>query len=244
MIITREKDIVESNQFPMNFDYKINRSRKRKKTISLQISDKSELIIAAPYYTPLHEIDRFVREKQNWINKTILKQTEIANQSKAREYIDGEMFYYLGQSYPLEVFFEPFEKAGIVFWKDCFYLNAQENKDLRKHYFVSWYKKKAQEYIHQRVDFLGRMLKFNYENIRITSAQSRWGSCSGDNHLAFSFRLIMAPPEIIDYVIVHELIHIKEKNHSPKFWKRVESVIPEYKKHRRWLKENHHKFLL
>jgi predicted metal-dependent hydrolase len=228
----------------MNINYKINRSRKRKKTISLQISNKSELIISAPYYTPIHEIDRFVQEKQIWINKTILKQKEIALQSKAREYVDGEIFYYLGQSYPLKVFFEPFENAGLVFWKDCFYLNTNGDKDLKKHFFIAWYKKKVQEYLHQRVDYFGRMLKFRYESIRITSAQSRWGSCSGDNHLAFSFRLIMAPPEIIDYVIVHELMHIKEKNHSPKFWKRVESVIPEYKKHRRWLKENHYKFIL
>lgn len=228
----------------MNINYKINRSRKRRKTISLQVSDKSELIISAPYYTPIHEIDRFVQEKQNWINKTVLKQKEIASQNKSREYLDGEMFYYLGQSYPLKVFFEPFEKAGIVFWNDCFYLNTKDNRDLRKHCFVSWYKKKAQEYLHQRVDYFGTMLKFQYESIRITAAQSRWGSCSGDNHLAFSFRLIMAPPEIIDYVIVHELIHIKEKNHSPNFWKRVESVIPEYKKHRHWLKDNHHKFIL
>jgi predicted metal-dependent hydrolase len=228
----------------MNLNYKINRSRKRKRTISLQISDKSELIIAAPYDTPIHEIDRFVQEKQNWIDKTILKQKKITSLNRAHEYTNGEKFYYLGRCYPLEVFFEPFENAGIVFWKDCFYLNAKENKDLRKHYFVSWYKKKAQEYIHQRVDYFGTMLKFEYGNIRITSAQSRWGSCSGDNHLAFSFRLIMAPQEIIDYVIVHELMHVKEKNHSSKFWKRVESVIPEYKKHRRWLKDNHHKFIL
>ena len=82
------------------------------------------------------------------------------------------------------------------------------------------------------------------ENVKITSAEKRWGSCSGDDNLSFSFRLIMAPPDIIDYVIVHELMHIKEKNHSPKFWKLVEAVMPEYKIHRRWLKDNHHKFIL
>jgi predicted metal-dependent hydrolase len=243
MIITH-KILGRKQSISMNFDYKINRSRKREKTISLQINDKSELVISVPYFTPMNDINNFIREKQNWINKTILKQKGINRQNKAREYIDGEIFYYLGKSHPLKVFFEPFENAGIVFWDDCFYLNTKGNKDVRKHYFVSWYKKKAQEYIHQRVDFFGRMLKFQYENIRITSAQSRWGSCSGDNHLAFSFRLIMAPPEIIDYVIVHELMHIKEKNHSPQFWKRVESVIPEYKKLKRWLKDNHYKFVL
>ena len=228
----------------MSITYTVKRSRKRQKTISLQVNVNSGLIVSAPYFTPAEEIDRFVREKQGWISKTLRKHTEDSIKNKAKEYNTGEHFFYLGQSYPLEVFFEPFENAGLVFWNDCFYLNAREDKDLRKHYFVSWYKKKAYDFINQRVDFFSRMLKFQHENIRITSAKSRWGSCSEDNNLAFSFRLIMAPPNIIDYVIVHELSHIKEKNHSPKFWKRVEAVIPEYRKHRRWLKDNHHKFIL
>ena len=228
----------------MDITYTINRSRKRKKTISLQIRDEAQVIISVPYFTNDEEINRFVEEKQTWINKTILKRKEDSLKNIAKEYNSGEQFFYLGQPYPLEVFFEPFENVVVVFWNNSFYLNAQENKDLKKHYFVSWYKKKAHDFIHQRVDFFSRMLKLQPENIRITSAESRWGSCSGDNNLAFSFRLIMAPPVVIDYVIVHELMHIKEKNHSPKFWQRVEAVMPEYRKHKRWLKDNHHKFIL
>lgn len=228
----------------MDITYTVNRSRKRRKTISLQIRNEAEVIISAPYFTGNEEISRFVEEKQSWINKTIQKHKEDSFKNKAKEYNTDEHFLYLGQSYPLEVFFEPFENAGVVFWNNRFYLNAQENKDLKKYYFISWYKKKAREYIHQHVDFFSRMLNLQPENIRITSAESRWGSCSGDNNLAFTFRLIMAPAVVIDYVIVHELTHIKEKNHSPKFWKRVEEVMPEYRKHRRWLKDNHRKFIL
>ena len=109
----------------MNITYTVNRSRKRRKTISLQISDKSELVIAAPYFTPIGEINRFVQEKQNWINKTIQKHKEDSIKNKAKEYITGEMFYYLGESYPLEVFFEPFEnERELVFWDNRFYLNT------------------------------------------------------------------------------------------------------------------------
>jgi len=228
----------------MSIIYTINRSRKRRKTISLQVSSNSGLIVSAPYFTTSDEIDRFVREKQNWISKTIQKHKEESIINKAKEYNTGEYFFYLGQSYPLEVFFEPFETAGVVFWNNCFYLNAQGNKDLRKHYFVSWYKKKAREYIHQHVDFFSRKLKLQPRNLKITSAERRWGSCSADNNLSFSFRLIMAPPDIIDYVIVHELNHIKEKNHSAAFWKLIEPAMPEYKMHKRWLRDNNYKFIL
>ena len=228
----------------MNITYTVNRSAKRRKSISLQIRNEAEVIISAPCFTPAKEINSFVEEKQNWINKNIQKLKEAAVRNKSKEYETGEQFFYLGRSYPLEVFFEPFETDGIVFRNNCFYLNTRGGKDQRKRYFISWYKKKANDFFSQRVDFFSRMLKLESGRISITSAEKRWGSCSADNNLSFSFRLIMAPPDIIDYVIVHELIHIKEKNHSPKYWQRVESAMPEYKKHRRWLKENHHQFIL
>lgn len=223
----------------MDVNYRIHKSKKRKKTISLRIQSESEIIVSAPYFTPAAEISRFIEEKQNWIQKTLRQQKDAALKNKAKEYQSGETFLYLGQTYPLEVFFEPFESEGVVFSNSRFYLNAREDTELRKRCFVSWYKKKAAEYFRQRVDLYSRMLKSQPENIRITSAKSRWGSCSEDDRLAFSFQLIMAPPAIIDYVIVHELAHIREKNHSRDFWRLVESIIPDYHQHRRWLRINH-----
>jgi hypothetical protein len=228
----------------MNINYRVNRSRKRRKTISLQISDKSELIIAAPYFTPIGEIDRFVQEKQNWIHKTIQRNKEEAMKNNTRKYITGEIFYYLGESFPLETFFEKNERKGLVFWGNRFYLNTADAAKTGMSYFVSWYKKKAKQHLRQRVDFFGRELNLKAKSVKITSAEKRWGSCSAEDNLSFSFRLMMAPPDIINYVIVHELMHIKEKNHSATFWKLIEASMPEYKTHRRWLKDNHHKFIL
>lgn len=228
----------------MNISYTVKRSRKRRKTISLQVSNNSELIISAPYFTPVVEIDRFVQEKQNWIQKTIQKQKETFLSSKEKEYVTGEILYYLGEPYPLEVFFAPDEMIGLVFWDNRFYLNSPDVPATKKNYFVRWYKIKAREYLSKRVDFYGRMLNIQAGNVRITSAGSRWGSCSENNNLAFSFRLMMAKPDVIDYVVIHELMHIPEKNHSGKFWQLVARAMPDYKKHRRWLKDNHHIFIL
>ncbi len=227
-----------------NIPYTLKKSRKRRKTISLQIGNQSELVIAAPYFTPLSEINRFVQEKQNWISKAIQKHEEESIKNKAKEYVTGEHFYYLGEPYPLKVFFEPLENAGVVLWDNCLYLNARENIDLRKHYFICWYKKKAHKYISERVDFYCKMLKIQAGKLRITSAERRWGSCSEDNNLAFSFRLIMAKPEVIDYVVVHELMHVIEKSHSAKFWQLVAKTLPAYKLQRRWLRDNNHIFVL
>ena len=231
-------------QYYSNISYTLNRSRKRRKTISLQISDKSELVIAAPHFTPISEINRFVQEKQNWIHQAIQDHKEALIKNKAKEYILGERFYYLGESFPLETFFGQNEKEGLVFWDNRFYLNAPDVEAKKREYFIKWYKRKAREYFAERVNFYSRELNLRAKSVRVTSAEKRWGSCSGKDNLSFSFRLIMAPPAVIDYVIVHELMHIIEKSHSAKFWQLVESAMPQYKLHKRWFKDNNSKFVL
>jgi len=228
----------------MAVPYILKKSRKRKKTISLQINGKAEIVVSAPFFTRLDEINRFVEEKQNWIQKTIQKQNTLWFRRKEKEFVSGEYFYYLGLPYPLEVFFQQNLPEGLVFWSNRFYLNSPNDPAGRKIYFIDWYKTKAGEYLEKQVKILAGRLNLLPKSIKITSARTRWGSCSQESNLAFSFRLIMAPPIVIDYVIIHELMHIKEKNHSSGFWKLLEAAMPEYKLHRRWLKENEHKFIL
>ena len=226
----------------MTVPYILKRSRKRRKTISLQISNKSEVVVSAPYFTPGSEINRFIQEKQTWINRVIQKQKTAQLQIIKKEYVLGEEFYYLGIPYPLEIFFQQNLPVGLVFWRNRFYLNSEESSAKGKYYFTKWYTAKAQEYLGERINYLSHHLQLSPGKIRITSAQQRWGSCSEENNIALSLRLIMAPPAVIDYVIIHELMHIKEKNHSAKFWKLIEFVMPEYKTNRQWLKDNGHKF--
>jgi predicted metal-dependent hydrolase len=228
----------------MTVPYILRRSRKRRKTISLQITRQSGVIVSAPYFTPAKEINSFIEQKYDWIQKSIQKQRENPLASEEKSYESGENFYYLGTPYPLEVFYQHDLPVGLVFWRSRFYLNCQDDPEGRKRYFIEWYKTRAGKYFAGQVEDLSRRLQLLPQGVKITSAQTRWGSCSGENNLAFSFRLIMAPPSVIDYVIVHELMHIKEKNHSPRFWKLIESAMPEYKSHRHWLKENGHKFIL
>jgi hypothetical protein len=154
------------------------------------------------------------------------------------------LFYYLGETFPLEVFFEENARKGLVFWRNRFYLNSPKAEIDGMLSFISWYKKKAGKYLSKRVEFFSRELSLEPRGVKITSASKRWGSCSEDNNLSFSFRLIMAPPAVIDYVVVHELMHIREKSHSSGFWKLIAAVMPEYKIHRNWLKEESLKFIL
>jgi len=228
----------------MAVSYILKRSRKRRKTISLQITEQADVVVQAPYFTPVAEINSFLEQKSSWIQKNLRRTEEQKHQSREKLYESGESFYFLGATYPLEVFFRQDLPAGLVFSNSRFYLNCQDGPPVRKNYFIQWYKNRAAEYLASQVKSIGRRLQLLPANIRITSARTRWGSCSPDNKLAFSFRLIMAPPIVVDYVIIHELMHIKEKNHSARFWNLLEAAMPGYGIHRRWLRENGHKFVL
>lgn len=100
------------------------------------------------------------------------------------------------------------------------------------------YRKAAREYFPKRVSHYARMLGVTYGKISIRDQKTRWGSCSSEGNLSFNRRLILAPPDVLDYVVIHELCHRKEMNHSKEFWALVESLMPEYKERRKWLREN------
>ena len=117
-------------------------------------------------------------------------------------------------------------------------LITTRNKNIKSIKVSRISKEKTLEKITKRVKYYSSLSGFKYKNIKITSAQKRWGSCNYQNNLNFPKRLTLAPDKIIDYVVIHELCHIKEKNHSQNFWKEVAQIMPEYKKHRKWLKEN------
>ena len=112
------------------------------------------------------------------------------------------------------------------------------NKNIKSVKIHSISKEKTLKKITERVKYYSSLSGFKYKNIQITSAQKRWGSCNYQNNLNFSKRLASAPDKIIDYVVIHELCHIKEKNHSKNFWNEVAKIMPEYKENQKWLKEN------
>lgn len=220
------------------FDYHLIKSKKRRRTISLQIKDGGEIVIRAPYRTPKQEIERFIARNRTWITEKISEKAKLAREAE-RRFILGEKFLYLGEWYPLDICESHYAEPPLRLRFGHFILHRariEEARDL----FIDWYKKEAKQEIGGRIHHYAHRLHLFPKGIKITSARSRWGSCSQDNRLAFSWRIIMASFSVIDYVLIHELAHIREKNHSKKFWTIVESVLPDYKKYRAWLREHGH----
>lgn len=219
--------------------YTLVRSRKRRKTLSIQIGSGGSVLVRVPYRTPQREIDGFLAEKQQWLRKKIARELERQGEKRPRMFRPGESFLFLGESFPLRVDEKGGRPEALAFTGREFVLSGDARPGARALFFL-WYRRKAQEYIPERVDHFSRTLGLSTRAVVIGRARCRWGSCSADRRLAFTWRLIMAPPAVIDYVVVHELAHMRIPNHSRDYWAFVESVLPDYGNRRDWLKEKGH----
>jgi len=222
----------------MDFHYHLIRSRKRRRTISLHIKEDGRITVSVPYRTPEAEIVRFMEERRSWICRKLSEKERLKKEAE-KSFLPGEQFLYLGEWYPLAVEENGSRRPPLKLSFGRFILNPDSIGEARDA-FIQWYKKEANEVIVSRVEIYGHRLRLFPKRVRITNARCRWGSCSRDDCLALSWRMIMAPLSIIDYVLLHELAHIKEKNHSKRFWNEVEMILPDYRKRRLWLKENGH----
>lgn len=205
--------------------------RSNRKTLALTINKEGELIVKAPAFMTRQQIMQFVMERQEWIRKKTEQIKKQALENKKIEVADGEEILFMGKKCTIR------RKiiSKVYFDGETFKVpDRQDAKDL----LIAWYKKKAKEVFWNDVVKYARSMNLAPSGIRITSAKTRWGSCSCDNHLNFSFRLLMCPKEIIEYVVVHELCHILHRDHSKAFWKSVEEVDHSYKEHEKWLKEH------
>lgn len=212
-------------------------TRERRRSISITVTEKG-VKVKAPNSIPLFAINNFVRSKTEWIEK------KVAEIEKSKQLIRNSGFYvdkvpYLGESYGLETR-EANVREKISFADGRFVAHVKKNSDSDRieKLYSSWLRKKATEVFSDKVDSFGKILKVKPARIAIRSQRSRWGSASGKGNLNFNFHLLKAPMGIVDYVVVHELCHLKIYNHSKRFWNLVESLVPDYREKRRWLKKN------
>ena len=206
--------------------------KSKRKTVALEINEQAQLIVRLPFCFSESRLELLLADKISWIKK---KQAEMKKKLKItkRNFITGEKFLYLGQEYELRIA----SSSAALELKDCFYLSHKYEKSAQA-VFRYWYKNMALEKIRERVLYYANKYDFKVNQIKLSSARKRWGSCSSQRNVNFSWRLIMAPLFVLDYVIVHELVHLKHMDHSRRFWNRVGEISPNYLEAKKWLIEN------
>lgn len=213
--------------------------RSKRRTIALIIERDGTLTVRAPMRISQAQINSFVQEKSDWVTRTRERLKSI-RQTPSRQYTDGETFPFLGASFDLKLV-KP-QHPSLKF--DNGFTLSHTAQKRGESIFTLWYKERAYEVISERVTQFAQQYNLTPGQVKITSAKTRWGSCSPNGTLNFTWRVVMAPLDVIDYVVVHELAHLHVKNHSSKFWKFVEAIYPDYKNQRKWLRENGEKLNL
>lgn len=213
-------------------NYTIIRSKRR--SVALEISSKAELIIRAPFRIDDSIIKGIIDEKKSWIERKIEEVKKRQRKVVVKKFVADEEFLFLGKKYKLRIVRDQKEKLK---FDNGFFLSEKyilKGKEL----IIKWYKNEAEKYMADRIKEIANEHGFSYGKVQITNAKKRWGVCNGKNWIRINWRLIMATDTVIKYVIIHELVHTKIKNHSRLFWNEVSRILPDFKKSEKWIKEN------
>jgi predicted metal-dependent hydrolase len=219
----------------MKLDYTIEKSAKRRK-LTISVERDRRIVVHAPEGISEEKIRQTVESKRQWIYEKMAHPQKYLDLPHApgKELVSGESALYLGRQYRIEVI-----KTGLaeIQFAQRFFIPAAQGKK-RVEAFRKWYIGKAQEKIIPRAKNQAHELGVPVSGIKIVDHRFRWGSCTLKNNVHFNWRLIKAPMFVIDYVIVHELAHLIEANHTPRFWNIIRAQAPTMEKARAWLKEN------
>jgi len=216
----------------MDINYTVKYSNR--KTLVIIVERDKSILVRAPKNYDENKIEEAVNKKRFWLYQKLNHSQKYSDFRSPREFVSGESFLYLGKRYNLD--FVEKEINGIYF-SNKFEISKSSQSNASD-LFIKWYRHKAKELIIPKVKEYAKNLGVEFDRIFIKDLKYRWGSCSPKKNLNFNWRLIKAPINVLNYVIVHELAHLIELNHTDDFWNIIKVQIPKYKKAKKWLKKN------
>lgn len=225
-------------------EYSVKRG-KRKKTLAINVTPAAQVVVLAPEFVSGEIIKTIVTKKARWILKKQEYFKKLGTLFPEKEFISGEGVLFVGRRHRLKVkrmLKESSDGAKLtgrrIFVSVGKNLDAQESKEKIRDILTRWYFSQATRIIKQRVNRYSKLLNMAPREVVIKNQKKRWGSCGGNGVLRFNWKIVMAPISIVDYIVVHELCHLKIKSHSAEFWRLISLALPDYQKRRDWLKNN------
>jgi len=214
-------------------EYELTRSA-RARFARLEVHLHRGVRVVLPRRSPDSEAERFIKSKARWLLRNLARFDRLEKIVPNRKFVTGTKLPLLGMELTLEVAAGPpaVERRGDTLAVSL----PAPNEDAVRYALEDWYQALAEDEVEPRVRDLARRFGIAYRSVRISDARTRWGTCSSTGRLRFNWRLMLAPPEILDYMVAHELGHIDHKNHSPGFWSRVAELHPAYAEAEKWLK--------
>ncbi|MFW5961645.1 MAG: M48 family metallopeptidase [bacterium] len=229
-----------------NQEFEFKTIRSDRKTIGIIVNADQELTVRSPKRASNRQIKSLLVKKEDWILKKMSELAEIKAPPAAKEFVSGDKFLYLGKEYVLKLTAEANLKEFKVELKEDNLLvyyplnlkDKKERKDEVRDKLIRWYRSRAKIKINELINNYKRELEVEPNKIVIKKQKKRWGSCSSKKNLNFNWKIIMAPPAVIEYLVVHELVHLIHPNHSKDFWQTAAELIPDYEEQKEWLRIN------
>ena len=219
--------------------------RTDRKTVGIVVDPDGKVIVKAPIDLEQQIIQETIYNKRKWIVEKLKLTEEIKKPIPLKhELVSGEKILLKNRLIRLKIHTYLNKRSKISFAFKTLHIYVNENlseiqrEDEIKRVLIDWYKEKALSIISKRIERYLSLIDYKPQEIKVRDQKIRWGSCTKEGKLIFNWRIIMAPISAIDYIIVHELCHMKEPTHSSKFWDLIESLFPNYKKWKEWLRIN------
>ncbi len=217
-----------------DLDFEVRRSNRRR-SVQITVDRGGELVLSAPEDLPTSAMTNFVQDKKSWIYTKLAEKESLRPRGPEKEYVSGEGFAYLGRSYRLLLVSE--QEAPVKLEQGRFKMRRSAAPEGRDH-MVAWYTDHAQPWLKKRVQRWQARVAVEPSAVVVQDLGYRWGSCGKGSKLYFHWRTILLPPPIVEYIVVHELVHLHEPHHTPEFWARVERAMPDFTRRKQWLAEH------
>jgi Predicted metal-dependent hydrolase len=220
----------------------------KRKSLEIKIKNDGQIYVSAPFYVSIKEIEDVLNKKSVWIEKKLHLMKEQCKNPYSELASKGTILF-MGQDILFNITENNKKRVYLSFDGGKLDLEIpvgfqSHDKDiLIKENLKRFYKKNTEDYLEQKIEYYEKVVGVKSVDFKVKDQKTRWGSCSSKGNLNFNFRLSMAPDYVFDYIIVHELCHLKEMNHSKRFWALVKCYYPEYNKANIWLKNNSRKLM-
>lgn len=212
----------------------------RRRTVDLIVDRSGDLVINVPESLPQQDLEAIVRRKQEWIYTKLGQKEIVLRPGGRKEYVTGEGFYYLGKKYRLRILDSGDVAADappLRLLNGRFLMPRSAVPDGRNQ-FIKWYTQQGQAWITNAIEPLKERVLAEPRSITLRDLKFRWGSCNADGDMYFHWRVMLLPPRVIRYLLLHELVHLHEHNHSQAFYERLARALPEYHEIEMWLEAN------
>jgi predicted metal-dependent hydrolase len=218
--------------------YTLKRSLKTKR-IRLEVRPQTGLTVIVPRSYNIGQLSGLLESKGRWISRNLARFSHLQSLPAKKELRSGDTVPYLGRDLELVKRENPDGVGDVTLEGNILAVRPELFKNgILESALERWYRAEAARLINERTDKLSSQMGISYKRIVIRGQKTRWGSCSRKKNLSFNWKLIMAPQPVIDYVIIHELTHLKEMNHSKRFWELVAQYCPGWREHKKWLKQH------